>query len=507
MSSGNKILALILLALAFGAVRATAENTNGAIVVRSVEFRVDGRTLVSALRRVSGIAGGERFESAAALEAWVEEKKQLLINQRTLAAVEIEVKLDLPPATGPQSADLLVRVRDTWNIIALPYFKYDSNDGFELTAKARDYNFLGTMEALRFDFGYEIENAPFLARDFAKGSYVIEIDSNTPFRAFGFDWKLDFDHTLSYTFEEPLEYENRTGVSLALPLAGTTLSFGAYHGVAVNEKNGDDFVAEYGERYADVWYFSNSFEAEWDIPLGVKVDGFGGLSYIPRSGVEIKYHPGADIGEERRGPVWEIGQELFFGRIDWIGNYRKGLEARIDNANEYNLYTREWDKALSIEAIGHVPLLSFLGASARASAVYRFDKIDDSAGSALRGILDDAVDAKYGVFFSAELPIRVIRFLPSKWFGIGWMRVFDFEQHWSPFADFGMVDSGDEEGARFAIEDAYLSGGLEIITFPLFMRSLYIRISFGVDLRDAYEQRTIPEGDGREIFIGIGHHY
>jgi len=52
-----------------------------------------------------------------------------------------------------------------------------------------------------------------------------------------------------------------------------------------------------------------------------------------------------------------------------------------------------------------------------------------------------------------------------------------------------------------------VTGGLEVVTFPLFMRSFYIRISVGLDLRAAVAEKAIPQGDHREIFVGLGHHY
>ena len=53
-----------------------------------------------------------------------------------------------------QAVTLDVYTRDTWNLIALPYFKYDSNSGLLLALRGRDYNFFGTMQTLTLNLDY-----------------------------------------------------------------------------------------------------------------------------------------------------------------------------------------------------------------------------------------------------------------------------------------------------------------------------------------------------------------
>jgi hypothetical protein len=183
---------------------------------RNVDWKVEGRSRLFALRNASEIEGNERFATQAEFEAWVADTTQILINQRVLDSVSIQASYGDADASGAVPADIVIRVKDTWNVIALPKPQYDSNDGFELILKARDYNFLGTMQPLRLDFGYIIDPEPFKAREFKKGSIITEIDTEMPFTAFGYDWKFDFDHLFSYTYKEPLEYENKTGITYTL---------------------------------------------------------------------------------------------------------------------------------------------------------------------------------------------------------------------------------------------------------------------------------------------------
>jgi len=475
-------------------------------VIRNVEFRVDGITRQFALRNAAGIIEGTRLTGKTALEKYISDKTQVLVNQRVLESSRIEAILDQPDESGTVAVDLIAYVEDTWNIIALPYGKYDSNTGLELTLKARDYNFLGTMQALRFDLGYEIDSAPLGNQDWAEGSFVMEIDSNTPFTLFDLVWNADFDHVLSYSSSYGTSYENKTGVSLTIPIAKTELMVGAYQGVSVNEENGEDYKAVYGDRYADCWYLSNWMEAKWIIPTGIVVGGFGILDYTPSAEIRNNYRPGGDIGKEREGPVLTFAHELSFGRVDWIGNFRKGLSAAINNEFSFNAYTATWNRKAGASVSGYFPFNSHFDVSARLAGDFYFDQPNSQAGSALRGILDRSVVAQQSLFMNTDLTFSILRFMPSEWFGKKWMRLFNFEQQWTPFFDFGLV-SDPENGTSFSLDEALMSGGLEIVTFPLFMRSLYIRISVGFDLNAMLGDVVIPGGAGREIFVGLGHHY
>jgi hypothetical protein len=85
------------------------------------------------------------------------------------------------------------------------------------------------------------------------------------------------------------------------------------------------------------------------------------------------------------------------------------------------------------------------------------------------------------------------------------MHYFDFEQHWSPFMDLALVE--EPMGRDFSFNDMIVAGGLEVITYPLHWRSIYVRISGGMDLRKALKNRDLLSRDNFEIFIGFGFHY
>jgi hypothetical protein len=474
------------------------------IVLGTITWDVDGITRPWALRDAAEIDGDERFPTRMDFDRWVQERRQLLYNQRALASVEADTTVGEADASGIAVADITFHVKDTWNVVALPYPKYDTNDGLVLSIKARNYNFLGTLQPLRFDIRYELEPDYFSDREFNRGTIVFEIDSTTPFRAFGQKWEFDFDHYIGLTYKEPVEYENTTGVALLYPIGETELKVGMYHGISVNQKNDDEYIPTEGERFADVWYMSDALKAYWTIPIR-HIPGYGDLKYVPRGIFNYNYRPGGDIGDQRRGPTVELGHALTLGQVDWVENFRKGIVVSLDNANVYNLDSQNWERTFIFSAAGHKPIGDFAGVSSRFTTTWHLDKPDTKAGVYLRGVVDESVQADYAAYINMDLPVRVISFTPSKWWGRKW-RAFDFEQHWSPFVDIGFL-SDKATGTKFGLDDALVTGGLAVITYPLSWRALFIRISLGLNLRQAVEEKGIPGGDGRELFIGIGHEY
>lgn len=483
-----------------------AENQNGPYYIRSIIFDITGITKPVSLYNAAEIKEGEILADNETLESYVKIKTQLLKNSRVFEDVEIHYSFGDPEETGHIPVDLLIKTVDTWNVIALPYFKYDSSNGLEISAKIRDYNFLGTMQPLKIDLGYTIEREAIKTKEFDRSAFIIDIDSNYPFKAWDQNWNFDFDHFLSYTNKYGFEYNNTTGLRLTLPTHNTTIMLSAYQGIYVNEENADIYKIKYGERYQGYWYLSNWLRADWSIPTPFEFNDFEKILYIPSLQVKENYRPFGDIGEERVGPVGTIAQELFFGRVDWIDNFRKGLIVTLTNTNDYNFYKQTWNKSFQAEYIGHFPLLSFFAFSVRMLGAVYFDEADERGGLPIRGIIDSAINTNYGVYTNLDLPIQVLRFVPSEWFGKPWMRYFNFEQQWSPFIDMALIQDTLHK-REFSVNNMIITSGIEIVTFPLFIRSFFLRMSLGFDVREAIRIKALPDGNFREIFIGLGHHY
>jgi hypothetical protein len=471
-----------------GAATSPETETPGAVFYRieAIRFDINGRTRPLALLDAGKFQKGEVLRGKEGLVYYIQDKTQLLLNQRVLEAVHIDYAIGKEDEQGFIPVELLVSVTDTWNIIVLPRPQYDDNSGFELTLKGRDYNFLGTMNALRVDIGYERNTE-------GENSLVFEIDSDTPFNAFGYTFNLNFDHAFSYTFDQPLSYKNTTGISMELPYRQTTFTFGFEEALLIHEENEDKYKPSYGDY--DDWYMSSELYTSWKVPTGLVVHTLGELTYTPKIAGKLTYPP-EELEYFRKGPTVTLSHSLGFGRIDWIGNYRNGLEVSLDNAYQYNIYSLGWDKTLFLTVTGHRALWDFFGISSRFRYRHWFDDTQD-AGDALRGMLDKSVHVPYMVSLNLDLPFRILRFTPSRWLNARKLRLFNFELHLSPFIDAALIP-----GPQLA-----LTGGLELILFPEFMRSLYVRVSMGWNLLEALKTKSLPGGANRELFIGIGHHY
>lgn len=508
-------------------------------VIRNIDFDVDGRSRHFALINNGEFEEGERILGKSALEQYIARKQQLLINERVLEEVRIEYTLGPPEADGAVPVNLLVHVRDTWNVIALPYPKYDSNDGLSLTIKARDYNFLGTMSALRVDLGYRrYDKDESGGETVFKQRFNFEIDSDTPFKAFGFNWNFNFDHILYYTIGDPLYYQNVTGISVELPFRTTTFTIGFNEYLIFNEEISSESKDLYhiSDDYMDGPYGSSELSVSWRIPTGIKIGEFGSLNYTPNISGRINYRPGGFKDEAKR-PITSFGHSLGFGKVDWIGNYRRGVEASVGNSYSYYFDRSDALFAISLEAGGtvHWPFSKIFGLSARLNYRQRWQPSDTlrtttqmqtdmipyyGAGDLLRGVINNDLRAQYMLSLNLDLPFRILRFFPSEWFNYPKLHLFDFEMHVAPFIDLALAESpyydynvNSFDGLKFSFKDMIMTSGFEVIVFPAFFRSFYIRGSVGYNISYLIDRDKTPDlkwgffPQWNEIYIGIGHHY
>ena len=498
------------------------EKPDPVYVIREIEFDVTGSSRPFALISSGSFIEGEIIRGKDNLDKYLAHKKQLLMNQQVLEEVTIEYFTGESESDGAIPVRLLVHVRDTWNLIVLPYPKYDSNEGFSITLKARDYNFLGTMSALRADLGYKNNNG--------EQSVNFSLDSGIPFYAAGLHWILNFDNFFDYTFNEPLYYQNVTGLSLLLPWRNTIFTVGFNQYLTINEENSieDIDVFDLDKRYYGV-YASTELFVSWKLPLGIEVGDFGEIEYKPGLSGRINY-PYNSMDDPRK-LLTTFNHSIGFGRIDWIGNYRKGFSASIGNF--YDWYFHRSDAPLRIglnaEATLHWTFSKYLGVSSKLN--YRqwwhwSDKLGGNipyygAGDMTRGLINDDIRAYQILTFSLDLPIRILRFWPSEWTNNQKFHFFDFEMHLSPYTDFAVFSgpynklkdryNSYAEKTQFSIDNIINTAGIEVFVFPAFFRSLKIRASIGYNLNKIKQEGVsltggfFPEWD--EIFIGLDHSY
>ena len=498
------------------------EKPDSVYVIREIEFDITGRSRPFALISSGNFKEGERIKGKDSLDKYLAQKKQLLMNQQVLEDVTIECFDGDRESDGAIPVRLLVHVKDTWNLIVLPYPKYDSNEGFSITLKARDYNFLGTMSALRVDLGYK--------NDGGEQSVNFSLDSDIPFYAANLHWVLNFDNYFDYAFNEPLYYQNVTGLSLLLPWHATVFSIGFNEYLTVNEKNSieDKDIFNLDNRYYGV-YASTELFVSWELPLGIEIGSFGELEYTPGVSGRINY-PYSSMDEPRKA-VASFSHSIGFGRVDWIGNYRKGLSASIGNS--YSWFFDRGDSPLKISLDAGITFYwvfsKYLGVSSKLD--YRqwwhwSDKLGGNipyynAGDMTRGLINDDIRADQILAFNLDLPIRILRFWPSEWASNQKFHILDFEMHLSPFTDFAIFSGPINklkdkynpytEKTQFSIDDIINTAGIEVFVFPAFFRSMKIRASIGYNLNRIKQEGVslaggfFPEWD--EIFIGLNHSY
>jgi hypothetical protein len=507
---------------------AQTENATTTYVIREIDFNIEGRTLAFMLVSKGEFKAGEVIEGRENFEKYLALKKQLLVNERLFDDVTIEYSLGRSEENGTLPVSLLVSVKDSRNFIVLPYPKHTSGDGTSITLKVRDYNFLGTMNPLRVDLGYRFKDSDHVF------NFMLETD--IPFQAAGLNWNIRFSNDLSYNYGkrdsgEKLYYQNITGLSLTLPWRQTSFNVGFNQYFRLNEGPGDESREIYGiiDKYYDPYTATELF-AFWYIPLGITVGQFGSLAYVPRVAGRINY-PYGDMDEVRK-PMTTFSHYLGFGRIDWIGNYRKGLSFSLYNEN--NLFLDRPGVPvrmyLSGEIIFHQPFSEYVGISSR--LLYRqwwnllnFE-IDDrfnynSAGGVLRGVLNGDIRADYILSLNLDIPIRILRFRPSEWYEKPKLRFFDIDLFFSPFIDTAMFRgpynkfknrADPRKGATtFSLDDMINTTGLEVIVYSDRFRSLRLRGSLGYNIQEIKRNGLplkwdlFPQWD--EIYSGMDLHY
>jgi hypothetical protein len=491
-------------------------------IINTISFNTKGRTRPDAILHTCEIKEGEEIHGQANLEKYIQNKTQILLNQRVLQKAQIDYTAGERRGDGKYPVDLLISVEDTWNFIILPKPQFSSNTGYELTLKGRDYNFLGTMNPLRIDLGYKYDEKK-------QSSILFEIDSDTPFKAFGYNWSINFDHFFNYRpdAEEPYYYKNVTGLSMELPFKTTTFTFGLEESFILNEENAERDKPFYGS-FQNGLYMSSHPYVIWKIPVGLEIGNYGELAYTPKITATFNHEfPQWPLDEIRKGPSLNFSQSLGFNQVNWIGNYRQGFDVSMDNSYGYDFHRRETGKeALSIDysvsGIGHFIVTDDFGVSAYLRYrhwFYHDPEYYDQAGDALRGILDRDIHADYMLSLNLDFPVRILHFAPSEWFGKPKLQFFDFDMHLSPIVDMALYHDP-EKNTAFDFKNMLASGGFEVIVFPAFIRSLYVRLSFAWNFveqinnpNDYYLNPVLPivphfpSGGNREIFFGIGHHY
>ena len=500
----------------------------GPYVIRSVDFQIEGRTkdfvLMGIIDPYQSLVGSS-FGDRAGLDAFVADRTKLLASQRVLASVTPSYEVS-PRAEGGYDVALHFAVKDSWNIVGLPYGKYDSNNGLLLSLRGRDYNFLGSAVPLELNLNYQKDPA-------GVGSYGLQTDFTAPFEALGAAWDLGFA-------EDGQFWTDGTGSSIT----SASLSYnvpGLGFPASVTVAQSFSYDANAPDPDPDRWYLGESIAATGKVPVGESLGSLfgldlGPLTYTPLLELDYSWRPGtrlsyygdgtapsafdttaaqalqnSPIYYGRGGSLVTISNGLGFGRVDWTGNMREGASVSLTERAAYNAQYDDLISDLLLESTMFAQWQERVGVGLRLLGMYRFTghfsgTQNDSMtmlGQYLRGIIDERISGVQAAVFNVNLPIKLFDF-PTH--AIIRTHALDFELQAQPFVDAAFVRP--DYGSTYSSDWFWYTGGLELLFYPQGLRSFTIRASAGWDLASvaATHSLTAQTADGfspYEVYIGL----
>lgn len=449
------------------------------------------------------------FDSKESFDIYIKEYNQQLKNLRAFSSIDVAYNSSLNQETLINEVTLNVTLVDSSHLLALPYPKYDSNSGFNLKIKAKDTNFLGTLNPLATDLyvNYnELDNLWAIGFNF---SY------DYPFKAgiFNASWEnsLNLDYIIG---EENPTFKTIIGVGFTLPKDYFSINFGAYQTIGfstLETETPTDVILTDKDRY---FYFKEHVGASLPIIL-YKAPNFSTVKYSPYADFMFSWdlHDIKDIEPIKEGMALNFGHSISNSKINWNDCFRKGYSVSLDNDFTYKFNTDFPIATVSLEGelfynfkIMDKNFLDRFGINSRLFAFTTIDipgrgtKEDFSIGSRMRGILNDDLSAPYGVVLNLDIPINIITTDFKHDF-------FNFTMQFSPFVDVAMTSDYDEKG--FNLNTHNLTTGLEVLVYPHKFSSYTIRGSVGFDVKSAKDENNFLKGlwHNKEIYIGLDIHY
>lgn len=495
--------------------------------IEKVVFNIDGKTKERNILKNCSINTDNIFNNKEELDSYIKNYEIELANLRIFENIEIQYEISEENNTEINEKltpiILTIDLKESFSFLAVPYFKFDSNTGSTIKIKAKDTNFLGSLNTMDFDVNFQILTED--ENDAAEYLLGANFKYDFPFRIGIVNTTLINDYTISYTFGNNLpEWDGRLGLNFSLPINNINLE------LELNQyaKRDTSFTI-----FGDDIYFTEN--AKFSVPILLfSNNNVGDIKYTPyisfttnwdKDGINIK-------NNDLSSPIGVIGQSLSFGRINWIQNMREGFNFAMTNSLSYNFQRNEFIPYINLEINSHWNFKDssnwFLKRLGINTKLYGFVYIPlennkfyygEKYGNYLRGIRDEQFFNENTDLFSSEkalssftainlcfdFPISLFTTNFTKSF----FKYFNFELQVSPFID---ISLGYNRYTKrfFHPRDGFYTAGLELLVYPLKWSSFTVRGCLGVDmgrLLNIVDTSWRSDVSLYEFSFGIGLHY
>ena len=321
------------------------------IILLDVEIQGTKRTNVRVVRTYLRLGEERYFSSLEELESYLDQKRQILWNQRVFRSVEYDytveyIEGDVTAVTG------ILELTDGWTLYPSPMYEYDSSRGHTVSMNVVDMNFFGTLGLGGVRVLYNEDN--FRLQFVGKRIKI-----------FGVPWRfnLEYEYLAEQQIENDLiilDYNFKTlrfAVGPTLPLAGS-LSYTLYPGI--------------------------------DVPFEVEVLT-GNLDRVTADKVIFQYN-----------------HSLNYRTADWNGNFPHGIDSRLGHTIRFP--DGDYGVVNKIE-----PDLRLywtrppIGLRSRLYGFYMWGDEELLLGEYQRGIIDETLWGDTGFFFNFDFVFRMVK--------------------------------------------------------------------------------------------------
>ena len=496
--------------------------------VQGTGFKFLGTTRPYVLRQKFPLDKKKVFNSRDELEHYINNYEESLVSSRDFESVEVDYETSYSDTNEINEVFIKVSLVDSHHLLVVPYPKYSTDSGASLKLKARDSNFLGTLNTMNTSLNLKLQPAKDENGD---ETYifvpVLSFDYDYPFTIGNIDATFVNDYSISYVisdedYKRGFEWETKTGLEFSIPFELLPLNIGLY------QFTGGDLDYKYYKEDEESYIFKDNedyvyFSEQLSVGTSFKLAEFSNyttLSYSPS--ISIKWHWDPDgINKKNDGltsPILTFSHSISNGKINWNDNMRKGYDVSLSNRISYNFQRLDLTPYLSLDGkffwnyeANEQEYWNRFGIGSRLHAFYYFEvpsnkyrKQDtESVDGRLRGVISKGSGSyPAGLVLNLDLPHNIF----SSDFNT---QLFNFNLQFNPFFDMALVYIKNSKEAFNMYNNGLYCTGFELLVYPLKWSSFTGRASLGIDLNKASKTTNFLKAlsDCKEIVIEIGLHY